>query len=192
MELDIKKEVSEQSRQVFNLLARLLDYPDENLLELIKKVSYLISVSQPVPDELLENWQRFASHAVAVKYTGMQEVYTATFDLNPVCSLYISIGLFGEENFNRSLFMARMVDAFNIYQFPLHPGELPDSLPVLLKFMPFITDHERRESFIRDCILAPAQECILKLSEKNNPYSAAFRLIVHFAAQETNQETAHV
>ncbi|MBN8705298.1 MAG: hypothetical protein J0L62_05445 [Bacteroidetes bacterium] len=185
------KAASPEAEILFPLLADLLDYPTESMMETIEKVSLALPEEIRTHSELYADWQTFVKLATKIRMEGMQEIYTSTFDLNPVCPLFISIGLFGEENFNRSLFMARMIDAFNIYGFCLHPGELPDSIPTLLQFAPYIIEEERYKSFIDDCLIKPSTDMLPKLEEKNNPYAAIFKLILHLTKTEIHQEIHH-
>lgn len=128
-------------------LARLLEYPAE---------------------------QDYAAHSpalAALSQDEREELYTTTFDVTPACVPYVSIHLFGEENFKRGKFMAALnaryiAAGFNTY------GELPDHIAVLLRFVAQIDEDERQE-MIRFCLLGPLTKMIVALSAEH-PYRALF------------------
>ena len=51
---------------------------------------------------------RFAAGMSPLTTDEREELYTATFDVTPACVPYVSIHLFGEENFKRGEFMAAL------------------------------------------------------------------------------------
>lgn len=103
-----------------------------------------------------------------------EELYTATFDVTPACVAYVSIHLFGEENFKRGEFMAGLNARYAQAGFPTH-GELPDHLCLLLRFAAETSEAERRE-LTEFCLLGPLGKMITALSE-DNPYRALLETV---------------
>lgn len=99
-----------------------------------------------------------------------QELYTATFDVTPVCVPYVSIHLFGEENFKRGEFMAALHARYAQAGFDPR-GELADHIAVLLRFAAQVDDAERRE-LAEFCLIRPLEKMIAALPE-TNPYRQA-------------------
>lgn len=97
----------------------------------------------------------------------LQELYTATFDVTPVCVPYVSIHLFGEENFKRGEFMAALNARYVETGFATN-GELADHIAVLLRFAAQVDEVERRE-LAEFCLLGPLEKMIAALPEAN-PY----------------------
>ena len=98
---------------------------------------------------------------------GREELYTATFDVTPSCVPYVSIHLFGEENFKRGAFMAALHARYAETGFD-PAGELPDHLAVLLRFAAGAGETERRE-LLQFCLLSPLARMIESL-RPGHPY----------------------
>lgn len=96
-----------------------------------------------------------------------EELYTATFDVNPRCVPYVSIHLFGEENFKRGEFMAALHHQYETRGFD--PGrELPDHIGVLLCYAATLAEPDRRE-LVEFCILGPLAKLVAAL-DGDHPY----------------------
>jgi nitrate reductase molybdenum cofactor assembly chaperone NarJ/NarW len=113
--------------------------------------------------------QRFVGAMSALSPDEREELYTATFDVMPACVPYVSIHLFGEENFKRGEFMAGLQARYAEAGFSAG-GELPDHLCVLLRFAAQAGETERRE-LVEFCLLGPLGRMMEGLSEAN-PYRA--------------------
>jgi len=104
-----------------------------------------------------------------------QELYTATFDVTPVCVPYVSIHLFGEENFKRGEFMAALHARYAEVGFTTN-GELADHLAVLLRYAAQADEAERRE-LAEFCLLGPVRKMTAALA-KDNPYRAVLEAVL--------------
>jgi nitrate reductase delta subunit len=97
-----------------------------------------------------------------------EESYLRAFDIAPLCVPYVSVHLFGEENYRRGEFMARLHEAYAKEGF--EPGtELPDHLSVLLRFAPKLTNEERRE-LLGLCLRGPLEAMRGALEKAKSPY----------------------
>lgn len=103
---------------------------------------------------------------------GMEELYTRTFDLNPVATLELGWHLWGEQ-YERGRFLADL----RALQEQLGVGmstELPDHLTVVLETLDRMDDASALETQI-----APALEKIAKpLDEQGNPYRHLIRAVI--------------
>ena len=121
----------------------------------------------------------FHDEVARVSPEGMQELYTMTFDLNPVATLEAGWHLWGEQ-YERGRFLADLrarQDALGIDA----GTELPDHLPVLLEMLERQFDPE-----LATQVLAALEKIEKPLNEHGNPYRhviAAARAAV-VAAQE--------
>ncbi len=138
-------------------LARLLEYPG---------VDFGVRVSAAPSSATLVS---FATAMLALSPDEREELYTATFDVTPACVPYVSIHLFGEENFKRGEFMAGLHARYAQAGFTTG-GELPDHLSVLLRFTAE-TDHAEHRELTEFCLLGPLGKMIAALTEEN-PYHA--------------------
>jgi len=103
----------------------------------------------------------------ALNHDEREELYTATFDVNPRCVPYVSIHLFGEENFKRGEFMAALHSQYEQAGFECG-GELPDHLAVLLRYAATLGEPARRE-LVEFCLLGPLARIIQALPG-DHPY----------------------
>lgn len=137
-------------------LASLLRYPDGPLTRL--------------PDDAPEVAE-FFDEIERVAPEGMEELYTRTFDLNPVATLEVGWHLWGEQ-YERGRFLANLRELQASLGVPMS-NELPDHLTVLLETLALM---EQPESLARQ--IAPALEKIAKpLEEQGNPYRHVIRAV---------------
>jgi len=98
-----------------------------------------------------------------------EELFSATFDINPSCVPYAGVHLFGEENFKRGELMAALSARYGETGF-VPNGDLPDHLANLLRFAARVDEAERRE-LTKFCILGPLGKMTASL-DAANPYRA--------------------
>ena len=109
--------------------ADLLDYPTPQVHQQAKAC---LAELQPNPEaaQALETFQ----HGIAnLSFERLQELYTVTFDMQPLCYPYIGYHLFGE-NYKRGAFMAQLNETYHAHDF-CPQQELPDYLPVALRYL---------------------------------------------------------
>ncbi len=103
-----------------------------------------------------------------------EELYTQTFDLNPVCSLEVGWHLFGEE-YARGAFLVRMREELRKHGIP-EATELPDHLTYALRLVERMAPADAGEFSAR--YLVPALDKMLAALEgKGNPYESVLREI---------------
>jgi nitrate reductase molybdenum cofactor assembly chaperone NarJ/NarW len=152
-------------------LARLLEYPDEELEPQLKHARTQLDrlTIAPVSDGIAPAAAlgRFTTAMLALSATDREELFTATFELTPACVPYVSIHLFGEENFKRGELMAALRARYAETGF--EPGiELPDHLSVLLRYTARTGMAEQRE-LLEFCLLKPLARMMDNLT-RANPY----------------------
>jgi nitrate reductase molybdenum cofactor assembly chaperone len=161
-----------QDAPALESLARLLEYPAADFESRLAQARERLC-QQPVdPSDTLatpaaRSLDRFADAMLAMPDGCREELYTRTFELSPACVPYVSIHLFGEENFKRGEFMAALHARYAEVGFC--PGqELPDHLAILLRFAAATDDTERHE-LLEYCLLKPLGRMNGALA-KDNPY----------------------
>ena len=108
----------------------------------------------PVSSEARDAAQTGYGQIAFVKRTPrstLEEVFTATFDLNAGRHPYIGFHLFGEA-YKRSVFMLELRDRYRKYRFE-HGSELADHLSVMLRFMAICDDEEIKGELARDALI---------------------------------------
>ncbi len=124
-----------------------------------------------------------ASFAVFLKgeeLSRLEELFTATFDLQPLCHPYVGYLLCGESQ-QRTLFLIRLQQLFREYGFA-PGGELPDHLATLLRFIGTVADRECCQELIRDGLL-PALEKLTEGLEAEQPYAALVQALQSFLTE---------
>ena len=142
--------------ETYHKLADLLEYPNSNW------GSRIMSGADN------EGLTEFRSVVDALTLADLQELYTRTFDLNPVCALEIGYHLFGE-NYKRGEFLAnlrRTEEPFDLDQ----EDQLPDYLPVLLRLLTRLNDRELRAALISECMVPALGKMLKALGDSENPY----------------------
>lgn len=153
-------------------IAEFLEYPTADFREQLKNLS--IELDQ-VYGERKNYLKEFYSKMKRMDLAMWQEFYVQTFDLLPSCCMYISVHLFGEENFKRAELMSGLK---SIYESrgggPI--TELPDHLAVILKQNACLDDEEWRE--LNSYCLSPALKSMIQQLEKNNnPYALLLKSV---------------
>ena len=137
-------------------IADLLEYPDAN---------WDSRIASCANDDSLNE---FRSGVDDVVLNDLQELYTRTFDLNPVCALEIGYHLFGE-NYKRGEFLAHLRETEAPFELG-QENQLPDYLPVLLRLLTKLGDEELRTSLIGECLIPAIDKMLQPLKESENPY----------------------
>ena len=147
-----------EDRRIYALFADLLTYPQEDPTE---KARACLDLMRQHPTSAAAV-QRFLEFAQRQDLGRLQELYTHTFDLNPVCSLYIGYHLYGE-SFRRGEYMVKLKGAYRARG--LEPGnELPDHLTLILRYLSASPDASTALHVITEDVV-PALEAMAKTFE---------------------------
>lgn len=152
-------------RSIYEILADLLDYPVADWQSRCDECKELLTAES---ESLAGQFSLFASETERLSLSELQELYTRTFDLSPVCALDIGYHLFGE-NYKRGVFLANLRET----EAPFDLGQehqLPDYLPVLLRLLTKLDEEELRGALIVDCMIPALDKMLKTLSEGDNPY----------------------
>ncbi len=170
--------------EVLDGLAALLRYPDE---ECVRTFDDALAVIEVEDLELAESLAPLARSIGELSLMELEEQYTRTFDINPLCTLEIGWQLYGED-YNRGAFLVRMRSLMR------HVGveesaELPDHLahvlPVLGRASDAITDDLAR------AFTMPAMRKMLDAFDENeNPYRSLLAGIHAWLGREFGTEEA--
>ena len=153
---------------IYDALAAVLTYPDENYLEAVREAA------RAAPPEIEQPLQEFARELEGKNTLELQELFTVTFDLNPVCSLELGWHLFGE-NYDRGLLLVRMRQLLRLHRFA-ETGELPDHLSYALRLIARM-DSEARHDFAAAIVLPALGKMLDAFRDKPNPYKKVLEAI---------------
>ncbi len=157
--------------QSFGLLAALLTYPQPDYPLLVEDS---LRAATAACHEHLEQF----THAInGLEVWQLQELFTRTFDMNPVCSLELGWHLFGE-NYERGLLLVRMRE--ELRRSGIHEStELPDHLTHVLELLARM-DHGRGADFAGACVLPALKKMLEALRGKQNPFESVLLAVQAF------------
>jgi nitrate reductase molybdenum cofactor assembly chaperone NarJ/NarW len=150
-----------QNAETYDALARLLTYPDcDYRCQLALSIGL---ATPPAGSEVV----RFATAIGELSTEQLQELFTQTFDLNPLCSLELGWHLFGE-NYERGLLLVRMRQELRRAGVA-ETTELPDHLTHALLLLGRL-EHERAADFAAAIVLPALMKMLDALRGKNSAY----------------------
>ena len=152
-------------KAIYRTLADLLDYP---VADWQLRCDECTALPDAENQSLVSHFALFASETERLSLSELQELYTRTFDLSPVCALEIGYHLFGE-NYKRGVFLANLRETQALFDLG-QQHQLPDYLPVLLRLLTKLDDEELRSALIVDCMIPALEKMLKTLSEGENPY----------------------
>ncbi len=148
-------------------LADLLDYPTHNLRVQVAECVELLGGPGAGAGRRLAD---FCAWVNSLSPAGVEETYTAAFEAPARCAPYAGHHLLGPGH-RRGLFLAELNAYYRRHGFSAG-NELPDHLPVLLRFLSRSGDSQEREELIEWCVL-PALTRMLVALGPEHPYRAA-------------------
>jgi nitrate reductase delta subunit len=117
----------------------------------------------------------FASSTDGLTPADMEELYTRTFDINPISSLEIGWHLYGEA-YERGVFLVTMRDLLRSHGVP-ESAELPDHLVHVLPLLARMDDAEA-ESFSRTYLVPALEKMLDGFSRQTSPYEHVLRALL--------------
>jgi nitrate reductase delta subunit len=151
------------------VMAALLHYPTPGFRAL---VDYAAAESDDV--------QAFRDETAGVTTDGLQELYTTTFDLNPMATLEVGWHVWGEQ-YERGRFLAELRELEARHGID-SVSELPDHLTVLLPLL------ERLDEKTAAPIRARITFALSKIQEKLDEYACPYRHLIRAVAAAVEGE----
>lgn len=154
-----------ETATVYDALAGLMQYPGEDYPERVRRSAEALAAVLP---EAASRLAEFSRQTGELTVEAFQELYTATFDLNPVASLEVGWHLFGEA-YERGAFLVKMRQALRRLDLP-ESAELPDHLSHVLRILPRLPA-EAAGQFARGSLLPAVTKMRAGLEAKGNPFA---------------------
>jgi nitrate reductase delta subunit len=174
----------------YDLFASLLQYPASTMKEQATECLEQLRDVHPNAANALENF----CHAIEKQSPQkIEELYTTTFDMQPVCYPYIGYQLFGE-SYKRGAFMAQLNEAYHACGYSAGQ-ELPDHLAIILRFLGLDTTNRKGDfcqALLNEGVL-PALEKMLKVfgEGSENPYFWLLSALHLFLLHTPEKELSH-
>ena len=150
---------------LYKILASLLEYPGDGWNTNLGRCNQWLTIQEP---SVAAQFGGFRHRVLELPIWKVQELYTQTFDLNPVCTLDIGYHVFGE-NYKRGELLAGLRETEAPYELG-QANQLPDYLPVLLRLLVRLEDEELRLALIGEIVIPALDRMLETLSQTNNPY----------------------
>lgn len=155
--------------------AALLSYPQGDMGGAARACQALLAEYHlPAAADL----ERFCHFLAAQAPSRVEEVYTATFDLQPVCYPYVGYQLFGESK-PRALFLVKLQECYRNRGY-IAGGELPDHLSEVLRFLATAQDATARDELVNDGLLPALAKITQGIEAAEHPYGDVLRALQGF------------
>lgn len=163
---------------MYDNFAALLKYPEADYQDRLVCCEHLLREAFP---EIAERLQVFSSFAHECSLDELEEHYTRTFDVNPVCALEVGWHLFGE-SYARGAFLVQMRQLLRECNIEEN-GDLPDHLSLLVSALGRIGDAKASELFGKQ--VAPSIAKMAQgLEAQKNPYASLLRTVAAVLERE--------
>ncbi len=156
-----------------------LEYPGDGSREAAQTTGGRLA---PVSAQAAAHMKEFCAWICAMDLGPWQEHYVRTFDVMPQCAPYLSVHLFGEENFRRADLMAGLKGVYE-RQGPCGLAELPDHLAVVLK-QNALFGEEEWEELASLCLLPVLAKMLGELEKNANPYALVLKAVRAVLSEE--------
>ncbi|MGD2114618.1 MAG: molecular chaperone TorD family protein [Acidobacteriota bacterium] len=156
---------------VLERLAGLFRYPGGEFSVLLAAARAALASGDP---ETAGELERFARAVEGAPLTELQELYTRTFDLDPVCALEIGWHLYGE-GYDRGRFLVRLRELHRELGID-EAGELPDHLISVLPALARLGPEDRTDLGRRFAVPAVAR-MLAGFAGRDNPYEHLVRAV---------------
>lgn len=164
-------------QEICRRFAGLLAYPAAETAEHGAACEQLLRQHCPEAVAGLEKFRRFIGEN---DLRHVEEVFTATFELQALCHPYVGYLLCGESQ-QRTFFMIRLRQLYRQHGFP--PGrELPDHLGEMLRFIGTAGDAACCGELIADALLPALDKLLGGVADEDHPYLALLGSLQVFLA----------
>lgn len=148
-------------RQVYALFAQLLEYPRGNVAKAARDCEALLALEHA---EAAVRLADFAAMAEAAPPGRLEELYSATFDLDAICHPYVGFHLFGE-SYKRSALLVGLKQRYRAVG--LDTGsELADHVAPLLRFLSLVDDADLGRELVAEAML-PALDRMTRTKDED-------------------------
>ena len=169
---------------LYEILASSLEYPGEDWNARLDRCKQWLTIQEP---DVAVQFIRFRRRVKELSIDKLQELYTQTFDLNPVCTLDIGYHVFGE-NYKRGELLAKLRETEEPYELG-QANQLPDHLPVLLRLLTKLDDQDLRLALIVEILIPALAKMLEALSQTDNPYRDLIEVISNALKNEVPEHS---
>jgi nitrate reductase delta subunit len=160
--------------QIFNVLSKLLGYPNDELMENLTIVIDYVQDSTSINAEEKDIILNFIAWMRVHSAIGIQQAYVETFDMIPEHDLHLTHHIFGDDK-GRGPALIDLSEHFKHDGLETKDGEIPDFLPLLLEYAATLDEMKSR------VFLGDAKKIIKviadNLDKAESPYAKLVRIV---------------
>lgn len=169
---------------LYSQFAVILEYPHENITGLIKGCIKLLEDAPQYPPLAKERMEACLEKVEGMSLDDLQGIFSYSCEM--AADTTLELGYFMFEGFKRSNNLVNIKAMYKDQEFPfdeIAKGELPDRLPIVLRFLDFCEPEDLKKDF-RESFVFAGLEKLKKNYDKirKNPYgdiiSALYEVIV--------------
>lgn len=175
--------------ELCDAFAGVLSYPTDRIPGAVHALQRLAGGCRPDREDQQADERvricvsRFAEETTDMTVGDLEELYTRTFDINPITSLEIGWHLYGEA-YERGAFLVKMRGLLRRHGIQ-ESAELPDHLTHALRLLGRLEDAEA-DAFAQQCVLPALHKMLDGFSGHPSPYGNILQAIA------TSLEQLHV
>lgn len=175
----------QRHQDICRQFSALLSYPTAEVQTTATACQHLLQENR---SEAATQLGDFVAHLASTDPAKLEELFTATFDLQPLCHPYVGYQLCGE-NQKRGLFLMKMQQLYRLHDF--NPStELPDHLGEMLRFIGTTNDQVCRQELISDGVLPALEKIIAGLDNDDHPYQGLLKALHSFLSESSAEKGA--
>lgn len=161
--------------RLYKILSRLLDYPDQELMDNIGFVRELVATEKRLAKEDCKAVLAVLDWMERSSLIELQQNYVQTFDSRPENSLHLTHHIFGDDDRGRGPALINLGEHYKGAGLSPVKGELPDYLPMILEYAATLDD-DKTGPFLGDAVevLAILAE---NLEKEKSPYALLIRIV---------------
>lgn len=167
---------------VYRAFADLLSYPRDEMVSAVDRCLAALPTSRAETGSARSLLLAFRAAAERLGMLGLENDYTAAFDLDPRCSLYVGYHLFGDTA-RRSYFMQRLAAIYRESGVVRRAGELPDYLPLVLASCDAGLADDVRLELLADAVVPALERLEGALDRSESAYAPAVRALLLYTKE---------
>jgi nitrate reductase delta subunit len=164
--------------RLYERLGQLLRYPGPDVAAALAAAREEVALAPP---EVAAPLGAFLAAVAGRPGSELEELYTRTFDLNPICALEVGWHLYGEA-YERGAFLVKargLLADLGVGETAELPDHLTALLPALARLAP-----EEAAAFVRSYLLPALDKMLAGLAGKENPYEPLLGAVRALAAED--------
>ena len=161
--------VCERARLSLTYFADLLEYPRQATPATATLCAAVLATELPAAAGLI---RAFHDTAVRLPSGRIEELYTGTFDLDPVCYPYVGYHVFGE-TYKRSVFLLMLRERYRASGLPVEGGELADHVSALLRYLAVTEDPDEAAVILHEAMLPALQRMTGRAESAGHQHEAS-------------------